>query len=283
MGSSFPVSRVLLDNGAQPLPLVALRFFIAATIAMLLSRLLMPRKNRPTERLQVQLAAILVGTLQTGGVMSLIFLAMQTVDPAVVAAILFSNVLVVAAIDAFAGRRQWTPLLMMSLLLGISGLALVTGAVNLLLSTHSSQQNHFGEWLSVGAACCWAAATLIGKRLKPADTWRFNNLQMLSGSAVVAMAAWLQGDRIWLPVDTADWRWFLWLAIPASIGSFGLWFSALHQRSASETSAWLFLVPVFAALISWPINGTIPTMTQCLGAAFIGLALFLQGQVKPIV
>jgi len=278
MGSSFPVSRVLLDGGAAPLPLVALRFFFAAVIAMLLASGF-KRANYPhAESRQVQLGAVVVGILQTGGVMSLIFIAMQTVDPAVVAAILFSNVLVVAAIDALAGRRQWTPTLALSLLLGVSGLLLVTGAINLVLLTNNTGQNHLGEWLSVGAACCWATATLIGKRLKPMDTWRFNNLQMLSGSAVVGMAALLHGDSLWLPQDVASWSWFLWLTIPASIASFGLWFSALHQRSASETSAWLFLVPVFAALISWPINGTIPSLTQCLGAALIGTALFLQGK-----
>ena len=278
MGSSFPVSRVLLDAGTQPLPLVALRFFSAACIATLIAYVFMNTRTQPAETRQVQMGAVVVGILQTGCVMSLIFIAIQTVDPAVVAAILFSNVLVVAAVDAIAGRRHWTPTLIASLALGVSGLTLVTGTVHMILATTNAGTSYFGEWLSVGAACCWSSATLISKHFKPVNTWRFNNIQMFSGAAIVAITAWLQGDSLWLPTDTASWAWFLWLTIPASIVSFGLWFSALHQRSASETSAWLFLVPVFAALISWPINGIMPTITQTFGAALIGLALFLQGQ-----
>ncbi len=277
MGSSFPVSRVLLDMGAQPLPLVALRFFIAAVIAILITRWFFPVTKHFATPAMV-LTAVIVGVFQTGGVMSLIFIAMQTVDPAIVAAILFSNVLLVAAIDAASGKRRWNLLLIASLLLGIGGLALVTGAAHAIFATSRQTNSHFGEWLCVGATCCWACATLISKRVKPGDPWRFNNVQMMSGSIAVAATAWAQGDQLWIPMDLVTWSWFLWLVIPASIGSFGLWFSALQQRSASETSAWLFLVPVFAAVIAWPVIGTMPSLTQTLGAALIGIALFLQGQ-----
>ena len=35
------------------------------------------------------------------------------------------------------------------------------------------------------------------------------------------------------------WIWFFWLIIPASVGSFGLWFYSLSQRGAT-TSSFLF-------------------------------------------
>ena len=40
------------------------------------------------------------------------------------------------------------------------------------------------------------------------------------------------------------------LIIPASVGSFGLWFFSLGQKGATVASSFLFLVPVFSTIFS---------------------------------
>jgi drug/metabolite transporter (DMT)-like permease len=50
---------------------------------------------------------------------------------------------------------------------------------------------------------------------------------MLIGAVAILAVAYAFGERWPTHVTIAQWNWFIWLSIPASTGSFGLWFVAL--------------------------------------------------------
>lgn len=279
MGSSFPSAAVLLAAGADPLSLVSIRFVLAALVAW---SFLAFSAIEDAEEVSWR-KACLIGFFQTFGVMAPVHVALESEAPPVVAAIVFSNVLMVAGYEMFTGRRQTTLALLIAIALGVVGLILVT---NLLAmpSSDDIKGSHLGVFLSLLAALSWAFATLLSKHLKITGGWRFNAQQMLVGTiCLIALTFFWRGPTTWLPSNIDDTLWLLWLSIPASVISFGLWFRALALRSATEASAWLAAVPAFAAMIAWFVLDVALGGLQVLGMVLIGSALFLQsetGQAK---
>jgi drug/metabolite transporter (DMT)-like permease len=104
---------------------------------------------------------------------------------------------------------------------------------------------------------------------------------MLVGSLAVLAVAYFLGERWPVHLTTANWGWFVWLSIPASTGSFGLWFVALSRGGATRTSGYLFLAPLFTVVLSFLIMGATLTWLQVFGGILIGLALWLVNREIP--
>jgi drug/metabolite transporter (DMT)-like permease len=274
MGSSFPSAAVLLVSGADALSLVSMRFLIASLVAWAMVGLL----RNTGEPLVPWRVAALIGFFQTFGVMAPVHVALGSEAPPVVASIVFSNVLMVAGYEMFIGRRQASRALVFALALGFVGLILVTNLLTMPVS-YDVQASHSGVLLSLMAALSWTFATLLSKKQEIAGGWRFNAQQMLVGTMFLGAftLAW-NGPTLWIPQASVDALWLLWLSIPASVVSFGLWFRALSQRTATEASAWLAAVPAFSALIAWVILGADFTPLQSIGMMLIAIALFLQSK-----
>jgi drug/metabolite transporter (DMT)-like permease len=98
---------------------------------------------------------------------------------------------------------------------------------------------------------------------------------MLIGAVVLLLVAYSWGQHWPATTTPAQWGWFLWLAIPASTGSFGLWFVALSKGGANRASGYLFLAPLFAVILSFAVLGSSLTWLQGSGAILIGSALWL--------
>ena len=102
------------------------------------------------------------------------------------------------------------------------------------------------------------------------------------GAIIVLIYAYGVADERWPSLVTASqWGWFFWLAIPASTGSFGLWFVALGQGGATRTSGYLFLAPLFTVILSFFILHTALSWLQGAGGLLIGLALWLVNRELP--
>jgi drug/metabolite transporter (DMT)-like permease len=104
---------------------------------------------------------------------------------------------------------------------------------------------------------------------------------MLIGSVVLLAVACIAAERWPASMTAAQWGWFLWLAIPASTGSFGLWFVALSKAGQSNPSGFLFLAPFFAVVLSYFILHSQLTRLQALGGVLIGAAIWLESASRP--
>ncbi|MGY4495417.1 drug/metabolite transporter (DMT)-like permease [Pseudomonas sp. TE3610] len=277
MGSSFVAGKVLLNQSFEPLMLVGWRFCLAAVATLPLVRLhnrswrasLAPRHLRPRH---FALIAV-IGLVQTAAVMSLLFLAMQTVSASTAAILLFSNPVWVALGARLFYAQALKAMRIAGLAIGAGGVALAVGAD----LTHATTAHTWqGVTLGLAAALCWASATLIIKHNPvPMGTWAISFWQMLIGGLAVLAGATLAGEHWPVATTTEQWGWFVWLAIPASTGSFGLWFVALKRADAATTSGYLFLAPLFAALLSWEVLDVPLTVWQGLGGVLVGLSIWL--------
>ncbi|SDA76735.1 EamA-like transporter family protein [Pseudomonas sp. NFACC15-1] len=280
MGSSFVSGKILLEQGFDPLMLVGWRFFLAAlaTLPLVFMQGGSWRANllpRHLDARQVLVIAI-IGLTQTTAVMSLLFLAMRTVSASTAAILLFTNPVWVAVGNRLFFAQPLKANRLLGLVTGLIGVALAIGA-------DFAKDPQPGAWIGVtlglGAAVSWATATLIIKRNPVAvGTWTLSFWQLFIGALGALACALLAGEHWPDHLSIQQWGWFAWLAIPASTGSFGLWFVALKQADATSTSGWLFLAPMFAVLLSWAVLDIQLSAWQCLGGLLVAASIWLMNR-----
>ncbi|MGN8342321.1 DMT family transporter [Pseudomonas sp. SMV71] len=280
MGSSFVSGKILLDQGFDPLMLVGWRFFLAAlaTLPLVLMQGGSWRANllpRHLDARQVLVMAI-IGLTQTTAVMSLLFLAMRTVSASTAAILLFTNPVWVAVGNRLFFAQPLKANRLSGLVTGLIGVALAIGA-------DFAKDPQPGAWIGVtlglGAAVSWAAATLIIKRNPvPVGTWTLSFWQLLIGALGALACALVAGEHWPDHLSIQQWGWFAWLAIPASTGSFGLWFVALKRADATSISGWLFLAPMFAVLLSWVVLDIQLSVWQCIGGLLVAASIWLMNR-----
>jgi drug/metabolite transporter (DMT)-like permease len=283
MGSSFVSGKILLAQGFPAMLLVGWRFLIAALATLPLVRLdnrsmlaaLMPKGIGLRDAALV----VVIGLLQTTAVMGLLFVAMRSISASTAAILLFTNPIWVAVLGRIFLGESLHRARVAGLVLGIVGVVLAIGIAG---QGHATAGSMTGELIGLASALCWAAATIINKRANlPLGSWTLSFWQMLVGSIAVLGIAYASGEH-WPTVTThAQWGWFVWLAIPASTGSFGLWFVALNKGGATKTSGYLFLAPLFTVVLSFFVLGTSLSWVQAFGGALIGVALWLVNRDMP--
>lgn len=280
MGSSFVAGKILIAAGFPAILLVGWRFFVAA-LATLPLVLLEGRPRAalfpPQAGLKDGALVVVIGLLQTGAVMGLLFAAMRTVSASTAAILIFTNPIWVALLGRVFLAEALTRARIAGLVLGFVGVVLAIGGKG----GAGLQSPMSGELLGLLSSFCWAIATVINKRANlPLGPWAVSFWQMLVGSSVLIGVAYALGEE-WPVSSVSDWGWFLWLAIPASTGSFGLWFIALRMGGATRTSGYLFLTPLFTVILSFFVLGADLSWVQAAGGMLIGLALWLVNRAAP--
>jgi drug/metabolite transporter (DMT)-like permease len=267
MGSSFIASKILLRE-VPPFTLVGWRFLVAALATLPLVFLTNGQDKVGWNKRNIAFAAI-IGTLQTAGTMGLLFLSMQYISASAAAIMLFTNPIWVAVAGVFILKEKLNRYQIIGLLLGITGVALAIGTANM-------QTERKGILLGLASALCWTTATITSKKAQiPIDPWKLNFAQMLVGGIILVFCSQLAGEQYQVHATWSQVAWFLWLAIPSSTGSFGLWFLALRQGGAAQTSSYLFMTPMFTVLLSPLFLNTSLTWVQLAGLVSVGLGIYL--------
>lgn len=284
MASSFIASKILLVADVPPLLLAGWRFLLGSFAALplvLLARSPLRATLTPLHFTFRRWSLILlIGLLQTAGTTGLLFLAMLTISAGTAAILLFTNPLWVALIGHFALQEKLSGWRLGGLFCGIAGVALALGASG----TGRSHEPLEGQLIGLGSAICWALATILLKKTRlPINIWALNFWQMFAGALLLLAAAFVLGEH-WPSAALSSlklWGCFLWLAVACSAGAYGLWFVALHRGGATQTSGYLFIVPLFTIVMSALLLGTGISIAQACGGVLVGAALWLVNRAPP--
>ena len=273
MASAFVVSKLFIVDGIHPLVLVASRFTLAGALAIIWLSL---RRQLETPKTLADVGGVfLVGTLQTAVLFGTGFIAMEHLSAATISLLTLTMPIWVTGMLALINRKFPPLLQLIALGVGMAGVALIIGS--------GVSEAGMGElqWfaLALVGAACWASATVFTKTSGLSITgWSLNAWQMLVGGGevlILALAMDLPGIKL---VLVSDILLFIWLVIPASILSFGFWFSALKLGGAAVTSGYLFLIPLFTALISVPVLNASFAPMQLLGGVAVAAAVWLMSR-----
>ena len=262
MGSSFVVAKIGLTY-ISPLLLAGIRFVIAGSIMLVFVRLF--KRKQPANRSEWG-KLILIGAIQTAGVMGSIFLSLRTITSGESAILTFMNPLLVVLIGTLAlGIRyrmvQWT-----GVLIGFTGVFIAMG---------SHLTIEIGTFLGFLSAVFWAVGTLIIKKWgKLFDIWVMTAYQMFFGGLILLVGSvFLETSR--LVINSNSILILLWLAIPASIIQFTVWFYLLQKGDSGKVSAFLFLAPLFGILFGWLVLGEQLGLPLLVGGSLIFAGIFL--------
>ncbi len=272
-GSSFVATKLLLAT-MSPLWLAGIRFLIAALslLPFLLYRYQIKAFAIPQFPIWVKLIAI--GFFQTAGVMIFLNIGLQYTTPATAAIIMASNPLLVAILAKWLLGEMIGYRAMAGLLLAFVGVVICIGLTQ---SAHLGK----GEVFIILASVSWALATIINKKSQlSVNPWIVTFWQMLIGSLLIILVASFSQQPFNLPNSSYGWAVLVWLAIPASTIAMGLWFAALDIGGATHTSGFLFLCPLFSALLSYLILGTQLSLQEIIGGSMIGIGIYLLSRYR---
>lgn len=271
LGSGFVAGKVLLRR-IPPIALVGWRFVAAAVVVGAIAAVV----DRSGWRVP-PLRVALIGLLQTAAVMSLLYTGMRVLPAGTSAVLLFTNPLWVAVMAAVVLGERLSRAAVVGLLAGVAGVVAILGGVR--GSAHLAD-----DALVLGAAVAWASATVLTTRLPAgASTWWVNAGQMAVGGVVLLLVSLVVHQRFPVDLSVADWGWFGWLTVVGTAGGFGLWLVGLRMGGATRSSAYLFLVPLFAVLASAVLLGESFGWLQALGGAGVLAALVLVGMRPAVV
>lgn len=262
MGSSFAIGKIGLDY-SSPLLLAGLRFFLAGCI---MSVIVLVQKRPHPSAIKDWGRVIIIGSLQTAGVMGCIFISLRTISASESSILTFMNPLLVIIFGTiFMGNRykwyQWS-----GVILGFLGVGITLGGIN---------DFRIGLVFGAFAAIFWALSTLLVSRWgADFNTWVLSAYQMLFGGCILIILSLLLEEPFFY-INKHSLFILLWLSIMSSIVQFAVWYFLLQKGDPGKTSSYLFLAPFFGVLTGNVLLNEHISYSLIAGGTFILIGIYL--------
>ena len=203
--------------------------------------------------------------------------AEQTVPSGITALLVATVSLWLVIVDWLRpGGVRPVPRVVMGLLMGFAGLALLIGPAHL---GGSERVDPRGAAVLVVASLAWACGSLYSKHGgMPSSPMLAVAMQSLTGGVMLLIAGLLAGEFRGLHLGAISMRSWLALGYLIVFGS-GIGFSAytyiLHKSTAARVATYAFVNPVVALFLGWLIVGETITLRTVFAAAVILTAVIL--------
>lgn len=209
---------------------------------------------------------VLIGAVQTAGVMGAIFLSLRTITSGESAILTFMNPLLVVIFGTLVLGIKYRIIQWIGVLMGFAGVFITMG---------SHLAIEIGTLLGFLSAVFWAAGTLLIKRWGVTiDMWVLTAYQMFFGGVILLLGSALL-ETPYLVINSSSIAILLWLSIPASIVQFTIWFHLLQKGDSGKVSAFLFLAPFFGILSGWLVLDEQLGFPLLFGGSLIFAGIFL--------
>jgi len=257
-------------QSAEPLRLFTIRFLFAGVLLLGMAMLVQGnRLPRGKEWLQITIFGIFNTALYLG----IFILALREVAAGITSLAIALNPLIISLLSAFwLGRkvklREW-----LSILLGMSGVA---------LATYPLLQDGYATLLGIGLLLLSMLMYSIGAVYFSSVKWELprtviNGWQVLiAGLLLLPLTLYFEGENT--QYDLRFWLSIGWLVIPVSIGAVQLWLYLLKE-DAVKASLWMFLCPIFGLIFAAVLLNEPFTWHTSVGALIVMGSLY-EGQKR---
>jgi drug/metabolite transporter (DMT)-like permease len=243
-----PLGKIILRE-VHPLQLASVNLVVG--LASILAYLLASGRIRGLSRMS---GRDLAGSLALGVLGFFVyqicsFSALARIPASVNALLISTNVVFIVLLSAVVLKEPISWQRMLGILVALGGVVLVTLNAGLALRGRMNLQ---GCLYSLAAALSFALYTVFGKRiLQHNDPLLVATLALFSGAvALSALCAGTAGFRSLYSASTQVLVLLLVLGLTMTGISYPLWFSCLKRLPASHVSLYIYLIPIFAVVLS---------------------------------
>lgn len=253
---------------AEPLTFFTIRFLLAGVLLLAFAALTSERKL-PAGREWWQLTVF--GTFNTALYLGIFIISLKEVAAGITALAIALNPLLISLFSALWLKRPVRLREWLSILLGMSGVALATYP---LLST-----GHATTWgisllalsmvmYSLGAVYFSSVAWSLSRTV--INGWQV----FIAGLLLLPFMLFFEGGGT--TYDTRFWLSLGWLVLPVSVAAVQLWLYLLKEDSV-RASLWLFLCPIFGLVFATLLLGEPFTWHTGVGGVIV-LGSLYEGQ-----
>lgn len=249
-----------------PFALGAIRFLLAGTLLFAWARWRSAVTLQPVHWLH----AFLIGLLMLGVGNGAVVWSEQRIPSGIAALIVAIIPLMVVVIDWLRphGRRP-RPLVMIGVLVGLAGLALLVGPS----AMGDGEIDLTGVGVLLIGSLGWSIATVFGKRARvPGDPLLTSAMQLLSGGVcltILSLVAGEAGRLLNMELTTKGVLAVLYLAIFGSIIAFSAFSWLMRTANPARISTYAYVNPVVAMFLGWLFANERLTARTLVAAAIV--------------
>lgn len=261
--SAFTSARVIVTY-ASPIASLSLRFLISGLIGIAIARWM--GQSFSLTRAQWR-ATIIFGICQNALYLGLNFVAMQWIEASLASIIASTMPLMVAFAGWVIFRDKLSPLGLLGLVLGVSGVGLIMGA------RLNAGVDPLGLALCLIAAVALTVATLsVRGASSGGNVMMIVGMQMLVGAVTLGLVAML------FEPFHVEWHWSLGVAfiyttlVPGLAATF-VWFTLVNEIGAVKAATFHFLNPFFGVAIAAALLGEALGVLDVIGVVVIAAGI----------
>jgi drug/metabolite transporter (DMT)-like permease len=266
-GSTYLFIRIAVREGSgfPPFAMAATRTLCAATILFAVAALLGHQVRRPASELRV---LALSGLLLWIGGNGMVTWAEHHANSGYAALILGSTPIWPVIMEAIIDREPPSALLVLSLVVGFIGLAVLVRPV----LEHGIPADVASTVALLIAAVSWSGGSLLLQRSPPqCSPLVISGYQQVFGGLGLAAAMVLTGEP-WPQPSPSAWVGWGYLVTVGSLISFTSYVIAVRTLPIAVVTTYAYVNPAIAVLLGWSVLGE-----QITPGTLIGMALILAG------
>ncbi|MDN5362197.1 MAG: hypothetical protein PWP70_1244, partial [Moorella sp. (in: firmicutes)] len=265
-GLSYPAMKIG-TNYLPPLAFGAWRFFLGA---LCLYPLVVKRQGRFWHERRDFWPLMLLGLLQTTIMGGALHFGISLVKSGITSVVLYSYPFFFTFLAYLLLKESLTWKQTAGLITGFAGLILVVDP----WQVHLARTEFLGIMVLLGGSIVWGLATVYLKAaFKKHDKLAVTTYQMFYGSVALLLISALAENGLHFSWALPSIGTMFYLAVLTSALGFAILLTIQARYPASQTSVYLFLVPVFGVLSSTLFLGERLTLNLILGLALVALGI----------
>jgi drug/metabolite transporter (DMT)-like permease len=262
------LTRVVYEDGADPVGVLAVRFALAAVVLLALARVrreVLPR-GRPL------LALCVLGGVGYVGMSLCFFLALDRIPAGLCTLLLYFYPAVVVALGALLLGERPRAAVVTCVVAATAGTALTIGPVG-------GSGRLTGVLLALGAALFYAGFILAGSRITGVGPLATTAVVLSAGTVVLGALALVTQPQ--LPSRPSAWLALLGVALIGTVVAVTAFFAALALLGASDTAIVSTVEPVVSVGLAALVLGERLSPVQLLGGLAVLVAVGTLARLAP--
>jgi drug/metabolite transporter (DMT)-like permease len=266
-----------------PFFMTGARFLLAGAVLYAWSVLRAPRGVTPPAAamaggtLREWRDALIVGALLIVGGTALVGWAELSVPTGITSLVLATNPFWMVLLEStFESRRAPAPRVLVGVLVGIAGLAILIGPS---LTAPAGDMSSLGTMGLIVSALAWSVGAMYSRRVaSPASPARTTGMQMIAGALLSILAGFAFGEHHRLSLSAISPASLVavgYLVIAGALVGFTAYLWLMRVSTPSRVATHAYVNPVVAVLLGWAILGEAVTARTTVAMVIIVVAVVL--------